>query len=155
MTLIPFKGSIFIDSCAFDFKYEPETTCSNELFSLHEEGKIWLEITHSNLEEIKHPSTPQPVKDLAKLKIYTLNTNLTNGEKKKKQEILTILTGNGRPENMEQDANHVFETHKYGGYFVTTDERIIKKRIELNQICNAKIVKPCELLKIISEVIIG
>ncbi len=52
---------------------------------------------------------------------------------------------------MEQDANHVFEAHKYGGYFVTTDSRIIKKRTRLGKICNAIIVKPCELIEILNE----
>ncbi|MGF6774916.1 hypothetical protein P3T21_000103 [Paraburkholderia sp. GAS334] len=36
-----------------------------------------------------------------------------------------------------------------GAYFITTDERILKKRSELRRICSAVIVKPTEFLGIL------
>ena len=48
---------------------------------------------------------------------------------------------------MEKDAEHVFESHKYGGYFVTNDHRILAKREEILKISNARILRPTELLE--------
>jgi len=82
--------------------------------------------------------------------IYTIETSLTNGEKQQKIEILKILTGSGNPERMKKDAEHVFEAGKYGGYFITTDKRILEKKSDLEAICSATIVKPSELLDILA-----
>lgn len=49
---------------------------------------------------------------------------------------------------MKQDSEHIFESAKYGGYFITTDERILKHREILSAVCMAKIVKPSEFLEI-------
>lgn len=151
MALNPYIANIFIDSCAFDPKYEPGTSCSTEIFRLYEKQEINLIVSHSVLKEADHPNTPAHIKAEAASKIYSLNTSLTSEERNKKQKIWSILKGNGKPENMEQDADHVFEAHKYGGYFVTTDNRILKRRPDLSNICNALIVKPCELIKLLNE----
>ena len=151
MALNPFYANIFIDSCAFDPKYQPESSCAEEIFRRYENDDINIVIAHSNIKESEHPNTPTKVKKEALTKIFTIETNLIPEERQRKQDIWNILTGNGKPENMEQDANHVFEAHKYGGYFVTTDVRIINKRGDLHGICNAIIVKPCELLALIKE----
>lgn len=149
MPLDPFRAHIFVDSCAFDPKYEPESSSSAELFRLYESGEINLIVSHSNMKEIEHPNTPAYVKQAAFSKIYSLNTHLTQQEEILKKKILDSLSGKGSHERMMQDSTHVFEAHKYGGYFVTTDERILKKKKELLTICDATIVKPSELLKLI------
>jgi hypothetical protein len=151
MALNPYIANIFIDSCVFDPKEEPENSCSEEIFSKYEKGEINLVVSHSNMKEAEHPNTPARIKSEAASKIFTLNTSLTPAEQNKKNEIWSILTGNGKPAKMKPDSEHVFEAHKYGGYFVTTDNRIIKKRTELGKICNAIIVKPCELVVLLSE----
>lgn len=151
MFLDPFRSNIFIDSCAFDPKYEPESSSSEELFRLNENGEINLIVSHSNLKEIEHPNTPTYVKQAAILKIYSIDMNLTQQEQRIKENILDILTGNGNRDRMRQDATHVFESHKYRGYFVTADERILRKREELSTVCNAMIVKPSEMLSIIKK----
>ncbi len=70
-------------------------------------------------------------------------------EQKLKAQILKILAGNGKPENVTQDAYHVFEAAKYGSYCVTTDQRILQKSSELCSACDIDIVKPSELLAIL------
>jgi len=52
---------------------------------------------------------------------------------------------------MREDATHLFEASKHAGYFVTTDERILNKKNELENICAAKIVKPTEFLSLVQE----
>jgi len=139
----PFHTNIMIDSCAFDPKYSPESEASEELLGNNDLSII---VTHSNLKEIEHPNTPKRVKDLARSRVYTIQQTLTAKEIQTKSAIHQILTGNGKPEKMAQDAEHVFESQKYGGLFVTTDSRILSKRNELQKVSNAHILKPSELL---------
>jgi hypothetical protein len=140
----PYISNIMVDSCAFDPKYDPEDKASEALFK---NDRLNLIVTHSNLKEIDHPNTPNWVKKEASCRLYTIETSLNDDEEARKKKIHEILTGNGKPEKMKQDAEHVFESQKYGGYFVTTDARILSKRDELSKISNARIVKPSELLE--------
>lgn len=142
----PYITNILVDSCAFDPKYSPEDAAASELFG---NDKLNLIVSHSNIKEIEHPNTPGWVKAEAQCRIYTIETNLTPDETERKRKIHEILTGNGKPENMIQDAEHVFEAHKYGSYFVTTDSRILSKASELSKVTNVQIIKPSELLQIV------
>jgi hypothetical protein len=147
----PKLTNILVDSCAFDPKYSPENEASEALFKLSQENRIILIVAHSNQKEIEHPKTPAWVKREAQSRIYTIATGLTDNEQKIKDKILGILAGNGKPENMRQDAEHVYEASKYGSYFVTTDERILKREKELFDLCTVKILKPSEMLKIYQD----
>ena len=68
----PYLTNIYIDSCAFDPKYEPENEAAMVLFEQFKEGKILLETAHSVQKEIDHPNTPQWVKDEARKMNYTI-----------------------------------------------------------------------------------
>ncbi|MGA2954648.1 MAG: hypothetical protein ABSF48_02875 [Thermodesulfobacteriota bacterium] len=141
-----------MDSCAFDPKYSPEDQASLRLFELSENGELSLEIGHSTQKEVEHPNTPAWVKREANKLIRTDETLLTQDELNCKSTILGILAGNGNPGKMVKDSEHVFEAGKYGAYFVTTDERILKKKRELSHIVShtfsVHILKPSELLEI-------
>lgn len=108
-----------------------------------------LHIAHSTQKETDHPNTPAWVKQEANLFIFTNKVQLTDEEIKQKEKILNVLTGNGNPARMRSDAEHVFEASKYGSYFVTVDERILKKQIELQNLCGVIILKPSEIMEII------
>ncbi len=154
MPIPPQKANIHIDSCAFDPKYSPENESAEEIFHLYKKWKdtgIILEIAHSVLKEIEHPNTPLWVKELAYKIGYTIPSDFTDEEKDLLWRIEKILTGNGKVENIRQDARHIFEANKHGHYFVTTDERILRKKEELYQICSCSllIVKPTELVDLI------
>jgi hypothetical protein len=144
--------NIFLDSCAFDPKYSPEDQASQEIFQRHKSDNLKaLDIAHSNLKEIDHPNTPDWVKREAINLIRSIQTRLTPNELYEKSEILRILAGNGNPGKMVDDADHVFEASKYGGgYFITTDKRILNNKDELKKVCSAIIVKPSEFLKILA-----
>jgi len=139
----PYICNIFVDSCAFDPDDDIEAKASQALFN---NERLNIIIAHSNIKEIEHPKTPAWVKQEALSRIFTMETSLTPQELAIKQKIHKILTGNGKPEKMIKDAEHVFESHKYGSYFVTNDNRILKKREEIFNISNARIVRPTELL---------
>ena len=140
-----------MDSCAFDPKYEPEDRASEEIFKLSKVGKVLIQIAHSTQKEIDHPNTPAWVKREALNLIYTIPVHLTDSELKKLREIEAILAGNGKVENILQDAKHVFDAQKYGSYFVTTDSRILDRAGTLRLACNVNILKPSEFLSLVKH----
>jgi hypothetical protein len=147
----PLITNNFIDSCAFDPKYDPEDEASNEIFRLYKDGKLLIQIAHSTQKEIEHPNTPTWVRSEALNLIYTIPVQLTEGEVRRLREIETILAGNGRVENILQDARHVFEAQKYGSYFVTTDSRILNRADELRSACNVTVLKPSDFLSVVKQ----
>lgn len=149
MVMNPWLCNNFIDSCAFDPKYDPEDKAATEIFRLHEENELGLLIAHSTQKEIDHPNTPSWVKKEAGGLIFTLDTSLTHQEKILIQNIEITLAGNGKRENFIQDARHIFEAQKYGGYFITTDKKLIKKRDEIHQLCASNILLPNEFLLLV------
>lgn len=151
MPIDPLITNTFIDSCAFDPKYEPESRASLEIFRLSEKTDLIIEIAHSTQKEIEHPNTPKWVKDKAKELNYTIPVQLTPNEKAALRKIERILAGNGKVENIAQDARHVFEAHKYGSYFITTDDRILHRANDLRQLAGVEIVRPSEFLAIVKK----
>ncbi|MDD5007972.1 MAG: HlyU family transcriptional regulator [Syntrophorhabdaceae bacterium] len=147
----PLITNCLIDSCTFDPKYKPEDEASAEIFRLYKEGELLIQIAHSTQKEIQHPNTPAWVKREALNLIYTLPVSLIESEVRKLREIETILAGNGKIENILQDARHVFEAQKYGSYFITTDSRILDRASRLRSACNITIVKPSEFLSIVKQ----
>ena len=146
----PLDSNIFIDSCAFDPKYTPEDKSAIEIFNLHENitVKLDLMIAHSTCKEIEHPNSPLWVKQRAMRLSYTIEVSLEPQERQRLHEIELILAGNGKIENIKEDAKHIFECQKYGSYFITTDERIISKRNKLKKF-SIIIYKPSEFLNIV------
>jgi hypothetical protein len=147
--LDPRIANIFLDSCAFDPKYSPENQAALNLFQRYENGDRLLQIAHSTQKEIEHPNIPSWVKQQSSGLLYTIETSLTDAERRVQELILTILAGNGKRDNVLQDSKHVFEAAKYGSYFVTTDQRILQKRGELRSVCDVNVVIPSELLEIL------
>jgi hypothetical protein len=151
MAVSPLLVNNFIDSCAFDPKYEPETSASNEICKLSEEQPFGLLIAHSTQKEIDHPNTPGWVKKQAANLIYSMDVQLTPSEKQLLRDIELILAGNGKIANITQDARHVFEAQKYGGYFVTTDKRVLSRTGELKRRCGVSILVPSGLLALVKQ----
>ena len=144
--LSPLIVSSFIDSCAFDPKYEPEASASSEIFKLSEGENFVLEIAHSTQKEIEHPNTPDWVKALAGGLGYSINVPLTPNEKTLLNDIEVMLAGGGKIENIKQDAWHVFEAAKYGHYFITTDKRILARATALLDRSDLNVWLPSEFL---------
>lgn len=149
--LDPRRALNFLDSCAFDPKYSPEHEAATRLRALGGEGAVVLHIAHSNQKEIEHPNTPSEVKREASGMIYSIETSLTQEDITRKAAIHAILTGAGNPEKYAADAAHVFEAGKYHGYFVTTDVRILARKVELECVTTVLIVKPSQWLAIYAE----
>lgn len=145
----PWLLNNFVDSCAFDPKYDPEDKAAIEIFRLYEENELSLIIAHSTQKEIDHTNTPSWVKKEAGGLIYTLDVSLTSQEKTLLHNVENILAGNGNRETIIQDARHIFEAQKYGAYFVTADNRLLRKRREIQELCGVTILLPSEFLTIV------
>lgn len=84
-------------------------------------------------------------------RIRSLNVSLTQPEIKLKQRILKTLVGKGKPENMAQDAEHLFEAQKYGSYFITVDRGILRKADALWALCGLVVLRPSTFLALLQS----
>ena len=135
-----------LDSCALG-NLGVEYEAASKILELANEEQVSVITTYGVIDEISHPSTPQHVKNIAARLVFTISTERTPEEELRLQSIHTEMTGDSKPEKYAADANHIFEAGKYGRYFVTNDERILKKRQELNQLSGVLIVRPSEWIE--------
>lgn len=130
----------FIDSCAFDPGGTEEAASRRIL-------EKWpnIIVAHSVQKELEHPNTPDDVKRMGQALVYTIETELTAELLEKKKEIRTLIQGNAKPGKHKGDADHIFELYKHGGgYFVTTDDRLLSYSDELFRKYFITTIKPSE-----------
>jgi hypothetical protein len=85
--------------------------------------------------EVQHPRTPRNVKDAVLPQIFNLRPGLTASQGAERRRVEAILRGNALPGKHTADASHLSEAAETGcGYFITHDERILKKRDELQAV---------------------
>jgi hypothetical protein len=149
MPMNPWITNSFVDSCAFDPKYHPENQAATELFRLHQAERLGIRLAHSNQKEVDHPNTPAWVKQKAAGLVYTNTVPLSSDERTRLGKIHAILSGDGKPENVEDDARHIFEAQKYGSYFVTTDDRLLRRADKIRAECSVQILRPSEFLSLV------
>jgi len=131
-------------------------TAANRIRAYESAGRIKLIISHSTVKELEHPNVPREIKREADSHIRSMKVELTEGEKAQKQRILETLTGNGKPENMVQDAEHLFEAQKYGGgYFVTVDKGILRKAEDIRALCGVNVMTPSSFLAVLGDPVGG
>lgn len=130
----------FIDSCAFN-PGGLEEEASRRILDK------WpnIIIAHSVQKELEHPRTPDDVKQMALAFIYTIETDITPELLTKRDEIRALIQGKAKPGKHKGDADHLFELYKDGGgYFVTTDERLLGRSDELFKKYFITTIKPSD-----------
>ena len=147
----PLYHPVYYDSCAFDGGDETEQKASIEARELFEKKGGNIKVVHSVKKEIEFPSTPQSVKDIANNSIYTIEVQHNQEEVSELREVERIIVGNGNIEKRKADCRHVFEAQKYGRYFVTTDNGILKHSNEIRKRFNLFIIKPSEFIGIVKK----
>ncbi len=141
----PYYTHAFIDSCAFDPDDDEEEECSRRLLARSNDGRLSIIIAHSVQKEIDHPNTPIDVKELANLLIYTIESDLTPELRGYREEIRDLVRGNAKIGRHENDADHIFELYKFGGgYFITTDNRLLSLSGELFCRYFVTTINPCK-----------
>jgi hypothetical protein len=140
----PKYSQFFLDTCAFDPKYAPEDQAAADIWKLYEDGILRLVLAHSNQRETDHPNTPPWVRSQADKMIGTLELALTPDEQQRREDIVILLRGNSTSDIHLDDAHHIFEASKYGGYFLTTDNRILKLAAPIHDLCSVQVLKPSD-----------
>lgn len=116
----------------------------SRLLKLYDEGDIDLVIPNSVKKEIGHPKTPPHVKSSAQRPVYTNETSLTPDQVQRRSEIRLLVQGNAKPEQHVSDADHIFDLVKHGGgYFITTDDRLLRLSEKLFRQYSVTTIKPC------------
>ena len=138
--LHPKYAQAFIDSCAFDPGGTEEQASRRIL-----QKKPEVIVAHSVQKEVNHPNTPPDVKALATNQIYTNQTGNSPDLQRRKEQIRILVQGNAKPGAHDADAEHLFELHKFGGgYFITTDERLLSLSEELFNHFSVTTIMPSE-----------
>lgn len=135
----------FIDSCAFNPGGSEEAASRRIL-------EKWpnIIVAHSVQKELEHPNTPDDVKRMAQEFVYTIETELTPELLNKKDDIRIFVQGNAKSGRHKGDAEHLFELYKSGGgYFVTTDKRLLSRSDELFKKYFITTIKPSEYEKLL------
>jgi len=84
--------------------------------------------------EIENSNTPAHVKEAALPQVFTISVELTPDEQRRKCVITAELQGNAKPGKHGAVADHLFEPAKYGGFFITEDDRILKRAGRLSEV---------------------
>jgi hypothetical protein len=124
--LDPRRCPIGIDTNALN-KDGTHDVLVDRLLELDRNGKINLIAPHGVRDEAADPRTPGHVSDAILSKIFTIPTWLTPQEQDTRRQIEAALQGNALPGKHSPDAKHLAEAAKYCGYFITHDQRILKR----------------------------
>ncbi len=137
-----------IDAHVLDRTGGPQDADVGEILRLGAEGDVSLVLPYSVKHEIEHPNTPAYVKQRATGLSYTIQVDLTPGERELYQRVLQIIQGDAKPGKHARDARHLVESDKYGGgYFLTNDGRLLKKAAGIGKLLNMEIVTPAGFLE--------
>lgn len=134
----------YMDSCAFN-PGGSEEECIRRLARLYDDGEINLEIAGSVLKEIGHPNTPGDIKKRAATLIFTTELSLNQEQVTIRETLRAMIRGNGKPGQHEKDADHIFDLQMHGGgYFITTDARLLSLSGILFKKYSVTTITPCE-----------
>jgi hypothetical protein len=152
--LDPRKCNITIDNNALDRNGTASDLLIERLLELQRSRKLNIVVLQGVRREALHPRTPTAFREEIGSKPFTIPTEITGQELRERRQIELVLQGNAKPGKHISDARHLFEAGKYGGgYFVTNDQRILDKRIELADVLppSLNIVTLKQLLEIFDD----
>jgi predicted nucleic acid-binding protein len=125
--LDPRKCPIGIDANALNRDGSEHDELVERLLDLDKAGTISLIVPHGVRREIENPRTPKTVREAMLFRIFTIPTGLTSQERDIRKGIEAVLQGNARSGKHAADAQHLAEAAKYCGYFITHDDRVLKR----------------------------
>lgn len=146
-----FSHNIFPDGSLFFPTKSGEKDAVMLLLKWVERGVVTPIIAHSVQREIEHSNTPAEIKSIVEGYVYTKDIGFTLDQMARLKQVEDIIVGNGKRENFSNDALHIFIAEDSGEYFLTLDERLIKKREEIKKCINIKICKPSEFVAIVKK----
>jgi hypothetical protein len=132
--LDPRKCPVAIDANALDRDGSERDAQVDRLLALSSAEIINLIVPKGVRQEILNPRTPAHVQEAALPKRFTIGVGLNSDEQRRRRIIVQELQGNARPGKHEPDADHLFEAAKYGGFFITHDDRILSRAGRLGEV---------------------
>ena len=104
----------------------------DRLQHIKDSGQINFVIAGGVRDEVLHPNTPASKKAAVMGEIFNLRPTRNADQEEKRRAVAAVLQGNAQPGRHAADASHLSEAVEYGAcYFITRDERILKKRAEI------------------------
>jgi predicted nucleic acid-binding protein len=148
--LDPRKCNIAVDANVLNRNGNDEF--ADRLKGLIKSREIHIVLAGGVRREIKHPHAPQAKKDVLLSQIFNLRPELTASQKSKRDAVRLCLQGNAKPGKHDADASHLSEAAETNcSYFITNDQRMLRKRNDLSRLVPVSIVNPEELLKIFED----
>ncbi len=141
-----------IDTNILDRLEDGHDEAVDAMLALYRGNMVSFQLPYSVKAEIDHPHTPTEVKERAREFIFTEPVTLTANEHALHAEVRELIRGNAAPGQHDQDAFHLFEAEKYGGgYFVTRDRRLLRKRAEIERLLGLIVLAPTEFMSVYQE----
>lgn len=142
----------FLDATVLHRKGDVEDEVVEEILRTAFERRVVLILPHSVKDEISHSNTPSEVKSRAQGLIYSTPVQLTVAEKELHRRVRHVIRGNAKAGKHDADAFHLVESDKHGGgYFLTNDKRLLRKKTELSHLLQIEIVTPTEFLSVLKN----
>ena len=126
--------NVAIDANALDRDGSDRDALVDRLLALSSAGTINLILPKGVRREILNPRTPAHVQEAALPKIFSIGVGLNADEPRRHRIIAQELQGNAKPGKHEADADHLFEAAKYCGFFITHDDRVLKRAGRLGEV---------------------
>ena len=148
----PLYSNTFIDSNILNEIAGEEEGAIREIVAAADQGEIVVLLPYSVCEEVARPSTPSYVKDVVKLFVYSIEVPLTDRERTSRRDFVEMNRGNAKPENIDADLLHVWESAKNGGgHFITRDKRLIARASGIAKLLQIEVIDPIAFLERLVE----
>jgi predicted nucleic acid-binding protein len=148
----PLIGNHFVDANILNDIADDQNEAARQLMALSDSVEVNLLLPYSVQKEIDHPNTPDHVKRVAKLFLFSKEVTLTAPEIEHYARLVTEAKGNSEVKNVAADLFHAWEAAKYGaGYFVTRDKKFLNRADAIWRVVQVKVVTPSEFLERVQE----
>jgi predicted nucleic acid-binding protein len=148
----PLYTNNFLDANIFDEIADGQEAAVHEILRIYDDEHITLLLPYSVQAELEDPKTPEAVKKASQHFVYSIEVNLTGGEKELYQKLLAEVTGDSQPKNIARDLFHVFEAQKNGGgHFVTRDKRLLKRSDAIEALLHIEVLTPEDFVNKVRE----
>jgi predicted nucleic acid-binding protein len=143
----PFRVNNLVDANILDDAADGQDAAVREIVRLAETRQITLLLPYSVRNELSDPNTPAHVRRAADQFLFSIEVELTNEERARIERVITAAKGDADEKNIRTDLFHICEAAKYGGYFITRDKRLLKRRSIVQSMLQVDLVTPSEFLE--------